>query len=327
MKKALRSQLLAAVSMLVVAAIALTGATYAWFTTVANPTVGNIDLYVKASDALYLSELLAPVATNPSHWQVDVTQGEIVAAQPAASLNPFPAEIFNVSSAFNTASNGFYTAAFNTAGAITGYTESPAADLQRQYVKFSLWAKSSSAGMVTLENIAGETPASTVVAIDEVGGTPIGYPANVLAGIAYTVRVGIVPRTGATENWDDAVIWEPNSTAHLQAPHRGDAPAAAKETVLAITGEEIEDAAAQTTYDFQEDDTNVKNFPIDGAAWPSETPGTKVDGKIQLFYLSADAPKQFNVYIWVEGADADTINVVAKAYFRTFLRFGLIKRA
>ena len=53
-------------------------------------------------------------------------------------------------------------------------------------------------------------------------------------------------------------------------------------------------------------------------------PATGVNdvAKIALFNVVKDTPTNFNVYIWVEGADADTLNAVAKSDFRTYLRFG-----
>ena len=320
MKEALKMQFLTAVSLLLIAAIALTGATYAWFTTVANPTVGTIDLYVKAAEALFLSELPAPAADNMAHWKALISQDEIVAAQPLA----FPDELFNVSTAFTAANHDFFIAEFNADGsAITGYTAA-AATPPLDYAKFSLWAKSSSTGAMTLEKTIAN-PAS-VTAIDE-GGNEIFYPASVLAGIAYTVRIGIVPRTGATENWAEAVIWEPNSTAHLGNPYRLDSPPAAKEATSAavLAAGAPGTTGTQTTYDFGASNTRQISRPAEGTygAWtcPLEP------DKIQLFYLEADSIRQFNVYIWVEGADKDTLTYVAQSYFRTLLRFGIITRS
>jgi len=54
-KSTLKIQLLGAVGMLLIATVALTGATYAWFTFVSNPQVSAIDMYVQASNNILFS--------------------------------------------------------------------------------------------------------------------------------------------------------------------------------------------------------------------------------------------------------------------------------
>ena len=55
-KKAARKQhLMAMVSMMLVVAVTLGVATYAWFSFVSNPEVRNMDMYVKAAENIFLS--------------------------------------------------------------------------------------------------------------------------------------------------------------------------------------------------------------------------------------------------------------------------------
>ncbi len=308
MKKTLKSQLIVAITMTLIATVALTSATYAWFTQIANPEVNKIELYVKAGDTLMLSaydNATTPDINTVADWKAAISQTDIqdpayTVGKWGAQTTAVPANMFNVSTLFNATNSNFGIAIHNALGnTITGYS---AATAGTDYSKFSLWVKSTKAGTLKLNTD------SIVQAID-------GYlGANLIAAdaprynIRDTVRVGFVPVNAGVENWAGAVVWEPNSTEHLATVYGGPGTAvkiptdAAVKTIgnvdpLATPAVTLADLqGAQTTQDF-------------GA-------------NISLFNIAApETAYNFNVYIWVEGSDADTVNAVAKNYFSTYLKF------
>lgn len=313
MKKTLKTQLLAALSMLLVAAVALTGATYAWFTTVTSATVGNIDLYVKAADALLLSAYTAPDMFTASQWSAAISKAEIVAQQDAAAsgINIFPEELINTSTLLNGTSHAFFNSVHSAAGALTAYEAATGVE----YSRFTLWVKSTRDGLVYINND------SLVKALQAIGGAELTTEPGKY--ISSTVRVGFVPinydadgmlsgAAGTGEDWAHAVIWEPNSSVHLPSTYGGTSPAG-KQAALAVKGLTLADTQAQVAYDWGAGNTGSARV-TNGAASTTNT--------IALFNLCKDTKQQFAVYIWVEGTDLDTENAVAKNAFSTFLKFG-----
>jgi len=317
MKKSLKSQLVAAVVMVVIAAVALTSASYAWFTSIANPEVKSIDLYVKAADNLMLSaydNATTPNINLSADWKATVAQTDISDTTPTGSwgtqTTAFPTNMLNVSSLFNATNSGFYQANFSALGVKTGYS---AVTQSGNYAKFSLWAKSTQDGYLYLDGT--DTIGSTVT------GLTVTEPGN---SISKTVRVAIVPVTASVEDWAKSVIWEPNSKAHLAAIYGGTG-AVVKSATAAVSGLLLANTATQDTYDFQDADTNIVSADKTTAFGVKPATGNNDATKIALLNVVKDTPTNFNVYIWVEGADADTLNAVAKNSFETYLRFGLEK--
>lgn len=321
MKKSLKSQLVAAVVMVVIAAVALTSASYAWFTSIANPEVKSIDLYVKAADNLMLSaydNATTPIINLSADWKATVSQTDISDTVPTDNwgkqTTAFPSNaigMLNVSSLFNATNHTFYQAEFNALGAKTSYATVTQSD---NFAKFSLWAKSTQTGYLYLDGAAAIGSAVT--------GILPGEPNN---SIRKTVRVAFVPVTGGTEQWDKSVIWEPNSKDHLAAIYGGTG-ATGKTATSAVNGLTLDpaDVATQLTFDFQDADTNI--LAADKTTTYGDKPATGNDAtKIALLNITKDTSTNFNVYIWVEGADVDTLNAVAKNSFETYLRFGLEK--
>ena len=352
-KDTLKTQLMAAVSMLCIAGIALISATYAWFTFVSNPEVKDIDLYVKTADELYISPYynlqMDPQHTgydtganpyfNPALWFATITKSMI--ADPADTsvdvaakqLNAFPAQMLNASSVFTTANQNFFTRALNTQGYPTAYI-TPEPPPNKGYVEFELWAKSNNSGVVYLDGMAAAAGLrnSFVTAIETTGGARIAdLPFNMKKHIENTVRIGVSTVSegadGATSPVPRAVIWEPNCDTHLGVSYGGPG-GTGKLNTLAITKTEAipdwntENQSAggeggktlQITYDYITNGTNLYT----AAGGPALD-----NNKIALFHLEGGRAVKFKVCIWIEGADADTVNNVANSYFRTSLMFGL----
>lgn len=327
MKKNFRTQMLTAVSMLIVAAVALTSVTYAWFSSVANPTVDNIDMYVGASDTMMLSEFLAmPALDDTAKWHSNVTKAMITAEQTYA----FPAELKDVSSVFTAASNAFYKiSAFNTTGTPKTMTSAvaPTSSAFGDYVKFDLWIKSTNDGYVYLNKD------SLVQAINQLAGTVISTVPG--KHIADTIRIGFVPlnydadgfggtAAGTGASWANAVLWEPNSTSHLPNAGYGGPTGTGKLSTTAISDISVNAGAYADTVKTAQPcfDWAVNNKASVGTITGT---GAPTDDAIVLFNMRANVPQQFSIYIWVEGEDADTLDAVTQNFFRTYLKFGQAK--
>ena len=351
-KKQLKTQLTAAIAMMLVAAIALTSATYAWFSTVKNVDVKQLDLYVKAMDSLYLSELILPGKEVATDWKTTVLKSEIAAEQSkltgaALGKDLFP-DLVNISSLF-TNSGAFFTAHHDDMGLLESYAPYTYPNLAAMtaatpeypyYSMFHLWVKSTNKGTIFLDG----TPAtgSLVQALTKAltdGGLSTGIPPEIVPHIADTVRVAFVPATFLTDwestetgkDWANAVIWEPNSDKHIDytfVPGAALTPTG-KQSTMAVTSTGIHPGgpgtgaaatfATQITQDFIAGGTNAAFSSIYN---PSST--AAID-RIELFNVEEDTPFKFYVYIWVEGADYGTVNAVAKNWFETYMRFGQIE--
>ena len=321
MKKTLKSQLLAAVAMLLVAVIALSGATYAWFTSVSSAKVDGIDLYVKAGANLYLSAAVYegvtaddagymssgnyPNLDKAGYWHstiipglsTDTTYDKINFTQPGA----FPAQLRNVSNSFITATGKFWFGKYNETTTLWDFIDSLAIDEEKvietnpfltavpvlgDYARFSLYVKSSTSGVFYLDM------ASVVSTVELLGKSHVKEAVRVAIG-----KPGEIPK-----------IWEPNYGTHLGSTYGG-SDAAGLLATASIDGSGA--ATTQTTQYFGTGGTNFKK----GAAADDDT-------KIALFDLAADTPQKFVVYIWIEGGDVDTLNAIANASFTTMLQFG-----
>ena len=340
----LKQQLMAAVSMFLIALVALTAATYAWFTYVSNPEITNIDMKVSTADELYLSpyhtlhmdpqdssyvgQAFSDPFYDPSLWYSTITQPMLASATdttiPSAykQLTGFPdptTGMTNASSVFTTLNRNFFTRTLDAKGVPTAYVSAGATPKAGGYVSFDLWVKSTKSGLVYLDSPMN----NWVKAIDMIGDTDNIFSSSDTKKkfIENTVRVGFYT---ANEKFDGsgiarAVIWEPNSGTHLPATYGGTAANGLSDVTQAITvaspisSPELATEGGKTTqktYDFGGATTNkVSNIAAD-------------DQKIGLFNLDADRAVKFTVAIWVEGADSDTLNAVAGSFFRTYLTLG-----
>ncbi len=299
--------------MFVVAAMVLTSATYAWVVTISHPDVRDIDLYVTAPEAMMLSALSTPVLNNADDWMVSIDKSEIMNPLRGNQANAFPNSIADVSSVFSEVSPIFYKPNYMADGSLLGYE--PTTN-QNQFTKFSLWAKSTRSGFVYLDEdssitaTGGTVLQNSVVEAIRMGIVPVDYDEN------GSAPGGMI----AGEAWQYAVIWEPHTKSHIPQVNGGPG-GNDKLNTFAISGINPSDTALQVTFDYGNTNINVTDY-YDGKTIPSQVNVLDPNAKIALFNLNTDSMQKFNVYIWVEGADADTVDAVAKSYFNTYIKFG-----
>jgi len=336
-------------SMVIVAAVALGAATYAWFTFVSNPEVRNINLHVRAAENIFMSPypgmdtMDADYFFNENKWfpviQMYDGKGTLNADDGETYYNgikdhqkaAFPADLNDVSSIFTTGTNGrdFYGRVNADTGEFKEYVKLKDRDdfddnaaNAKDYVKFDLWMKSSADGRVYLDGTSDSGAVQTFIkAMTEDWKEEYGeLDDDVKQLIVSTVRVGFYWEEDNAGGGSGAVIWEPFSTTHVPSNYGGPGTAKLKLPTTAIAqaggpsvfpnGVHPSGLPIQTTFDFGVETNNSK---------------TEKD-TIDLFFLKATdgdlvKPVKFSVYIWIEGADADTVNAVAKSFFTTQLRF------
>ncbi len=281
--------MIVAVFMCFIAVIALTSATYAWFISISNPTVGNVQLYVSAPEAMMFSAYTGLDAANTpdinlvDDWKTSIRMKDISDVSPTGNwgkqTSAFPVNMKDVSSLFKASSHHFFSAAQSNLGELTGYYDTPIAG--NDYTKFTLWAKSTRSGFVFLDStsllsaLTLSAPGNAVADTIRIGFVPVNYDVN------GTDAGGLV----AGEDWDDAVIWEPNSKSHLDVLNGGPG-GNAKIGTNAVSNTGIGDVALQTTYDFTSSGTNVNalNY-FDGKTSHGLQTVQLADTKIALFNM------------------------------------------
>lgn len=185
-KNELRQQMLVAISMFVIALVALTSATYAWFTVVSTPQIKDMDMYVKTADELlfsayhtldmdpdgttgYLTQTAGGITYNDPYnnstlWTPTITKALITGELPADNipvgfhqLTAFPDIMDNFSSIFTTANRSFFSRSIDEVAVPISYDlyEGDGTILNQKddigYTTFDLWVKSSKTGYVYLD--------------------------------------------------------------------------------------------------------------------------------------------------------------------------------
>jgi hypothetical protein len=323
MKGILKSKFVSALIVFVISITVLGSATYAWFTNIINNDVESMNFYVSASDAMMLSALSSPELNSVSDWTVQLMKSEITSANRGNQTGAFPEDMNVVSSLFNNEASGFYTASYSTSGVLNGFININQAN---NFAKFSLWTKTTRNGFIYLDvgsyiNALTLTEPNNAIANSiRVGFVPVNYDEN------GNAPDGTIPN----EAWQYAVIWEPNSTAHLSAIYGGPGGTdklitnAVKNSVAVanpVNTAGLQDAISQqNTFDFTTGGTNVSGANFYNSQ--GQPVVISSDEKIALFNMNADTMQRFNVYIWAEGSDQDAVDAVAKSFFRTYIKFG-----
>ena len=308
--------------MLLVTAVALTTASYAWFTANIAVTLTGLEINVEAAEGIQIS-------TDAVTWRAQIDISDVIdpGENYGEAVNQVPSILTPVSTigvvddeepgAFN-----FFDGELNEGETTTLDTTAAAAEVhsttEGNYVAFDLFIRSATEEDIWLgENSVVEY----VPAVEEES-----------AGLEYAMRVGFLyqgtddtytPATAqalAAGTSADQIIWEPNAreyTAHGIA--RGATPGQV-ETYYGVkaAGEELE-------YD-NPDWEAIGEDPWEG---PGETPGfagyfeqvttitpdsdgepfEQILGNV-LFTVDAGITK-IRVYVWVEGQDIDSDNAIS----------------
>ena len=311
MKKNLRKKaLVPALAMALAAVIALSGVTYAWFTTGTTANVNNLNVNVQTANGIQLS-------LDGKSWKSTLTTDDLRAAITNAStiysgvcIQLPSGEIAPVSSA-GTVTGGrmaMYLGEYNEDGTLKSalLTDKNGAGDNYNYIAFDLFFKYSGNQPLSLNVGEGQSVVSTIsIAAD---GTASQLTGAADMGTKSAVRVAFVPMgsydtDAEARNWKEATaatkIWEPNSDIRAAGSEGG----TGKLDYVGFNGE----------FESEKEDA----LPSDKVA-AVET----FDTSEPLMDLSKTYSKM-RVYIWLEGQDVDCINNISNGDFQVTLQFAV----
>ncbi len=309
MKKNLRKKaLVPALAMALAAVIALSGVTYAWFTTGTTANVNNLNVNVQTANGIQLS-------LDGKSWKSTLTTDDLRAAITNAStiysgvcIQLPSGEIAPVSTAgtVNEGRMAMYLGEYNEDGTLKSAALTDKNGSEGNYIAFDLFFKYSGNQPLSLNVGEGQSVVSTISLAADGSASQLTGAADM--GTKSAVRVGFVPMgsfdtDAEARNQKEATaaakIWEPNSEIRAAGSEGG----SGKLDYVGFNGE----------FD---------------AELESDLPSDKValvetfDGQESLMELSKTYSKM-RVYIWLEGQDVDCINNISNGDFSVTLQFAV----
>lgn len=297
MKQNLRKKaLVPAIAMVVASVIALSGVTYAWFTTGNTASVTGLDVNVQTANGIQIS-------LDASKWKSvitadDLTDAILKATDYADRTIQLPAaEIAPVSSAGNVVDGKLqmFFGEYDKSGNLRSVSEVEQNGTGGNFVAFDLFFKSSMDQTLTLK--MGDA-ASFVK-----GTTAMGGFDNV--GTEKAVRVAFLPMGSAAtpaaarglKGDGTCLVWEPNASTRADGVD-------AETGKLAYKG-------------FKTEFESVPENELSDAEVSSVTTFTADQDIIEL----KNGINKIRVYIWLEGQDVDCVNNISFGDFTANLAF------
>lgn len=305
MKQLRKKALLPALSMALASVIALSGVTYAWFTTSPTAQVSGMDVNVQSANGIQIS-------LDAATWKSNITAQDIlngIAKQGGTytgSANQYPTgEIAPVSTAGNITSEGkmemFYGEIDKNGNLTTSAQAEKETSTEGNFIAFDLFVKSASPQKLKLN--LGDS-------LSRVKGIIVGSDASNEAGTEKAVRVAFLDlgnsatAAGARglkgNDKTKAVIWEPNSATRAA----GVEAESGKLNYFGINSEIKEGKALN-----------------DLGASATEITDTFDETK-DIVELETGINK-IRVYIWLEGQDVDCVNEISFGDFSVNLAFSV----
>lgn len=303
MKNFKKKALLPALIMVMVSVIALSSATYAWFTLGQDATINDLEVNVVAASGIQFS-------LDAATWKSVLTADEIKAAGifPTGDLSP-------VSTNAKTNGNGrldFYSAVVNESdGKLTTSAVSAPAEMggklsagDGQYITFDLYVKVTSKANLYLNSLSKVTSAN-------------GF-ANLASRVAFIDQGSVGLDKDAADaiklkatNGNTAVVWEPNASEHVVEAKQN--------------GRVNEGGAANNPYKGVAGiASDIPNMPDAQHAALEAVVTTDDHGEGKAGGLIATLEAGINkitVTIWLEGQDGDCVNSASGGTLNTFLKF------
>ena len=300
--KSLKKQLMAAIAMVLVAAIALGSSTYAWFVSNTKVTAESAELTAKTSYALLISKDAEGVATNTSDWasihhNTNSTANELVpvSTNGAGSLTPTGTLLFAASNTWD--ADGTL---------VNGYKEPATTD----YWTESFQIKASQACKLFLSN-----------------DTNFNVDRSDKAALQGVLRLAlVVKKKGEAASTAKVFMYEVDNTPTAAAANTTTGVANGTEKAIKCTYTPVS-AGTAIVKGTAVDTISAQNY-VAAVADP-ETPGhiptlaaSKVDsdgsalvaaatyGSIEPIYTFANPEEVVDItaYIWMEGCDYDCIS-------------------
>ncbi len=289
-----KKALLPAIAMVLVSVIALSGVTYAWFTTSNTATVSSLDVNVQSANGIQIS-------LNAVDWKSSLKGTDITTSGYANNKNQYPGEdayISPVSTIGEIDANTGHMKMFY--GELTD-TDALQTSLltdgeNSNYIAFDLFFKINSDEEVISLEMADSKVKDTDENVNSACASRVAFINYGSAGASGTATDAQALKT-PVEN--GVTIWEPNSLDCVDGTPRDSI--ATYQGVKATSTDAFTTAGALGT---------VSPAPVD----------LKLSGDSELFTLKKGINK-VRVYIWMEGQDPDCTNDASGGAFSTILKF------
>jgi len=308
MSKNRKNMLRSSLVMLLVAAISLSSATFAWFTAGKTAAVTDIEFTAEAASGIQIS-------ANTTDWKSTVSASEINTAQ----SNALTGKLIPVSSAGSVSGDGalqLYQGSMGDDGSLTT-TLATMSSLSSGggYYKFDLYFMNAGSSALDLKlrlTASGTDLASSVEATGTNLNTQLAARVAMVASDAVDKTADLVTRNGTASSTN---IWEPNSKVHTATAKnqrheigstdgKPTSTAVASDTSLNYVG--IDGAYQFETSNFSEGAAHL----VSGYSKFVST--NKYDGTdFTIVNLPANKYVAVTFYIWIEGQDADCMNDIS----------------
>ena len=292
-----KKKLYSAFIMLLITAIALTTASYAWFTQNSTVSMAGLNVNVTAADGIQIS-------MDAATWKAALTVDDIKGAAYTGHVNQVPESLVPVSTA-GTVANGKLLMYKGSIGAnpntgaqiLSAEATVEQAGATGDFIAFDVFLLPSAQTQLYLTQDAGVT-SNASKGLENAARLAFLIEGNVANG----ATADAIALTGATS----AIIWEPNNNAHTTS---GIANAANN------YGISIDATSVVANYQGVNAIIPVAaNVPLnsnDTTYFQTVTPtiktGTAPTGTSTLFTINAGITK-VRIYAWVEGQDVDCEN-------------------
>lgn len=218
-----RKKILTAFLMLVVTAVSLTTASYAWFTENTTVSVENIEVTVEASNGIQIS-------TDAQKWKANITNTDILAGYNGAK-NLLPSNLSPVSTVGDIDTTTGYMKMFKgslvaDSSIASGYklvaeqvsettnaTEDGTASTTGDFIAFDIFILATEATSIYLTGSSDVITSGTEKGLKNAARVAFLYEGNTSAGNYSTAR-GLKGATSRSTGNTSNVFWEPNYKSH-----------------------------------------------------------------------------------------------------------------
>ncbi len=301
-KNLTKKALVPALAMALASVIALSGVTYAWFTTGNTAQVGSLDVNVQTADGIQVS-------LDAQSWKSLITVQDIINARDnsavATSIQYPDGEIAPVSTAgyFKGGKMEMFKGTLEKDGTLTSVAETEGKT--GNYIAFDLYFNV----LAESQMLSLDGSVKCINLADSGKDSDLGTEKAVR--IAF-VPVGEVIETGNSAGARNAkvadgtrasLIWEPNAAQRIPA--------------TAESGEGVKSyEGLKSAFEKQA----IDQLSANGYA---ETMPTTFDGAQESFYELKKGINKFRIYIWLEGQDIDCVNDISFGDFKVDLSFSV----
>ena len=275
-------------------------ATYTWFSISRTPKVSDMEMTINSNVGLELA------------WSPDVVEEEW--GQHLVFTDAVPDNTLLTPVTWSDKNGGFYAVTFGTDGRVKGIgtrlsDEKDTNDPDGHYAKFTLYGRTHEHVDVSLapaiEMEEGTACAGTYLICpprwdaDGIRHTVDAY------GAQYAVRLGLritkLSAANGTEGDSTFFVYEPNSDGHVDGT-TGYVPTASIDGTDTLVP--TDRLILQSTSSFSE------NVPVlrDTVQYDLGD----FEGEASLFELTPDEMVKIEVYVWLEGMDADCVNAIGR---------------